>query len=283
MRTRISRELLVLALGLAALPAVGHAQDWRTITTVRQFNGEDALRVDVEYGAGRLRISPAKGESLYRATLRYDAEHFQPLSRYENGRLRIGIEGGSIRGRNSKPGQLDLSLGEQVPLDLNLKFGAGEAEVELGGLRIRDAEFQTGASETRIRISRANPERCRTANFEVGAAQFDVKGLGNLNCENIHVSGGVGEVTLDFTGELRGSSVAEIAMGLGSLTLRVPRGTAVSVRKKGVLASFDSEGLIKRGNVYYSENYDKAKHKLTFDIDAALGSIRMQWVNDSSR
>ena len=276
---KASNLLLILALGLATRPAVAEAQDWRTMTTLRQFNGENALQVDVEYGAGRLRISPADDRSLYRATLRYDADNFQPVSSYENGRLRIGVDGGTIRGRNNRPGQLDLALGTLVPLDLALKFGAGTADVELGGLRVRSTEVQTGASETRIRVSTPNPVRCTSARFEIGAAQFRVEGLANLNCERILVSGGVGEVTLDFTDELRASSSIGVEMGLGSLILRVPRGTAVSVRKKGVLSSFDSQGLIKRGDVYYSENFEQAEHRLTFDIDAALGSIRIQWVN----
>ena len=70
----------------------------------------------------------------------------------------------------------------------------------------------------------------------------------------------------------------DIDMGLGSLSLRVPRGLGVAVTKKGVLASFDSQELIKRGNTFYSDNWDKASNRVTFTIDAALGSIRMVWV-----
>jgi hypothetical protein len=31
--------------------------------------------------------------------------------------------------------------------------------------------------------------------------------------------------------------------------------------------------------VYYSENYENAEHRLTVTIDAALGAIKMQWVD----
>jgi hypothetical protein len=67
-------------------------------------------------------------------------------------------------------------------------------------------------------------------------------------------------------------------MGLGQLTLLVPRGLGVQVRKDGFLASFDSEGLVKRGNVYYSENFEKAGNRVFFNIDAAFGAIRIVWV-----
>ena len=99
-----------------------------------------------------------------------------------------------------------------------------------------------------------------------------------MNCETIKVAGGVGGVTLDFNGSWRVNSTVDIDMGLGSLELRVPRGLGVSVTKKGVLASFDSQELVKRGNTFYSENWDTATNRVTFTIDAALGSIRMVWV-----
>src|SRR5262245_20552672 len=240
MRPRPSSILIAALLGGVA---AGHtqAQDWRRITTERRFAGEELLQVNVEYGAGRLTITPGPENSLYRATMQYDGRVFRPLNRYdkENGTLHLGIDGGSIKGANLKSGSLNLALGSAVPLDLDLKFGAAEADVELGGLRIRETSIQTGASETRIRVSRPNLESCSTAKFEVGAARFQAMGLGNLNCEDVRLSGGVGEVLLDFSGEWRNSASVDVDMGLGSLTLRVPRGLGVSVRKSGVLASFD--------------------------------------------
>ena len=257
------------------------AQDWKTIHMARQFAGEDVLRVNVEYGAGELTIGPGTEGMLFRGMLRYDGSVFRPLNEYDNGQLRIGIQGGSIKGRNMKAGKLDLSLSPSVPLDLSLKFGAAQADLELGGLRIRRASVQTGASETNVRVSKPNRENCSSASFEVGAAAFRASGLGNLNCEDFRIAGGVGDVVLDFSGEFRNDINADIDMGLGSLTLRVPHGLGVSVRKSGILASFDSQGLVKRGNVYYSENFEKAEHKLTVQIDAALGAIKVQWVDGS--
>ena len=270
-------SLTALAVAVSVLPAA--AQDWRTITTLRRFAGEDVLHVNVEYGAGRLVITPGAANSLYRATLRYDANVYRPLNSYDDGELNIGITGGKIKGsRNMKAGRLDLALGTGVPIDLALKFGAVEADLELGGLRLQKATIQTGASDTSIRISRPNPLTCSTARFEVGAAKFAAEGLGNLNCEDLSFSGGVGDVSLDFTGNWRTDGTVDIDMGLGSLTLRLPHGLGVSVHKSSVLASFDSQGLIKRGQVYYSEGFDKADRKLNINIDAALGSIKVLWV-----
>lgn len=278
----MSRSAIVALSISAALATPAAAQDWRSITTFRQLADEEMLRVDVEYGAGRFEVGPGAGNLLYRANLRYDADVFRPITSYGNGRLRLGFEGGSIRGRNLKAGHLQLLLGQRVPLDLSLKFGAAEADLELGGLRIREAQISTGASRTDVAFSQPNPEVCRSLRLEVGAAQFQARGIGNLNAERMTVSGGVGEVTLDFTGRWRTNLTADIDMGLGALNIRVPRGLGVRVRKSGILASFDSQGLVKRGDVYFSEDWERADHRLTINIDAALGAIRLAWVDEEN-
>jgi hypothetical protein len=277
----VFKPFVVALAAIATIPVVGPtllAQDWRTITSMRQYRNEEALKVSVEYGAGKMFIMPAADGALYKATLRYDADSFKPLTQYQDGRLRIGIEGGSVRGRNMKSGQLDLAISPKVPLDLDLKFGAVQAVVDLGGLRVRDAHIQTGASETHLRVGKPNMERCGVFKLEVGAADFNAEGLGNLNCASYDVDGGVGDVRLDFNGAWRVDTDVKVDMGLGQLTLVLPRGLGVKVEKGGFLASFDSEGLIKRGNAYYSENWEKAGNRVSFNIDAAFGAIRIQWV-----
>lgn len=282
-RNRSSRSFVAragLALAVAAVLWSGPlaAQDWRTVSSMRQRSGEDALHVDVQYGAGHLTLMPAAGRLLYRSVLRYDAELFDPSFSYNDGRLTVGFETARIRGRNLEAGQLDLALATGVPLDLDLKFGAAEARLELGGLSIREAHISTGASQTELTVSRPNPLRC-SLTLEVGAADFTARDLGNLNVESLKVSGGVGKVTLDFGGEWRSNMDAEVDMGLGALVLRVPRGIGVRVRKRGILASFNGSGLTRDGDVYISENWDDAPHHLTVDIEAALGAIRVEWID----
>lgn len=274
------KTTLVLVLAAALLPAALHAQDWRTLVRSRAYGGEKSLDVDVEYGAGQLRIQPAADNVLYRANMRYDADVFKPELSFSDNALHVGVGNGEFHGRrNMKGGSLELLLGTKVPIDLELKFGAAEARLELGGIRISKLEVSTGASDTKLNFSKPNPVRCESAVFQVGAARFEATGLGNLNVSELSVSGGVGEVLLDFTGSALEQLSADIQMGLGSLTLRVPRGVGLKVQKDGVLSGFDSEGLTKRGNVYYSQQYERARRKVDIKLDAAFGSIKVLWVN----
>lgn len=271
--------LLVGLTGLAASAAGAAGQEWRTITQMRQTTpGQELLQVAVQYGAGNLDLGVGDPGLLYRASMRYDSEAFEPQLEYRPGRLHLGLEDVRVRGRNIRTGELDLRFGPDVPIDLQLEFGAARANLDLTGIPVRGLRLATGASETVVRVSDVNPVTCQAIDLDVGAAKFQAFGLGNLNSSQLSFSGGVGDVTLDFTGDWNTDMRASLKMGLGSLTIRVPRGLGVQVRKAGLLVGFDSNGLIKRNDVYQSEDWSSADHRLTIDIEAAFGSIRVAWV-----
>jgi hypothetical protein len=277
---RIMVALIALSPGLPLLAGNAAAQDWQTLSQSRRYNHEKALKVDVGYAAGTLNIEAGSAALLYRAGLRYDADVFDdPEMSYENGALTIDLSDGHVKGHDLEAGRLNLALGTSVPLDIDLQFGAAEATIDLGGLMVQNASIQTGASRTMLRVSKPNRVPCRKLNLEVGAARLEAVGLGNLNLEQLEVSGGVGEITLDFSGSVKRNIDATVEMGLGSLTLRVPRGTGLKVTKDGLLASFDSQGMVKRGDSYYSENWGSAQSHVTVGIDAAFGSINVEWID----
>jgi len=276
------RAWTLAAATVIALPHAASAQNWRNVTMSRQISGEDHLRVQVSYGAGHFRVKPtSEAGLLYSMQLRYDEDMFEPHADYEGDRLHLGVEGigKSIRlGNNRSSGEMDLSLTRHVPMDLDLKFGAVRADLDLGGLSLSSLELSTGASESTVDISEPNPMEMRTATFEVGAADFTARHLGNLNAKHIDVSAGVGGVTLWFNGRWQQDTSVSIDMGLGSLELRFPEGLGVSLTKDSFLTSLDSEGLVKRGDSYYSLDWERAERKITIDLDAAFGSVKVVWV-----
>ena len=272
----------VAAAGLALSPLAAAGQDWRTTTIMRQATTEEHLDVQVGYGAGRLRVEPAEGRMLYQASVRYDANAFEPVASYSNGRLELGVDNHHDMDlpdhEDDETGHLNLRLGRGVPLDLDFEFGAAMAEIELGGLSVRNLDIGTGASETRVRFSEPNPIVLQRIAFDVGAASFTARGLGNANVREITLNGGVAEMTLDFSGAWRGNTHLEADFGLGSLTLRVPRDVGVHVHKETLLASFDAPRMSKDGNDYYSDNWESASRRLTVDVNAAFGDISIDWI-----
>ena len=119
---------------------------------------------------------------------------------------------------------------------------------------------------------------CDELSMEAGAAEFNAESIANANCARVVFHGGIGEVTLDFGGTWRRSMTAEVAVGVGSLNLKLPRDVGVSVKLNRFLASFDGAGFEKRGNTYYSANFNRARYRLTLDVNAAFGGVEIAWV-----
>ncbi|MFL5386107.1 MAG: LiaF domain-containing protein [Longimicrobiaceae bacterium] len=283
---RAARLAAVAVLG-ATLAAChpADAQRMRSTTSARQLQGERRVNVEVEYGAGRLRVAPTRGDLLYRMELRYDDERYRPVTEYDRaaGRLKLGVESrehrGRSRGNRDREQHATIELTRQVPIALSLAFGAGEAQVELGGLALEDVELKTGASRTVVSFAAPNRAAARRVKVEAGAAEVRVSGLGNTRAPRFEFSGGMGETTLDFGGTWTRSATAQINMGVGSVRLRIPRALGVRVTRDSFLSSFDADGLVKRGDAWFSRNYAQARHKLDISIHAAVGSVEVDWID----
>lgn len=282
---RLRRTVVFLAAASMAAASPLPAQTWRTLTSARQRHGETTLTVNVNYGAGEFRLSAAPEGTLYRMELRYDEERFTPVRDYdaEAALLALGIRGrgGRVNLGDRRSGEpvpsLDLELAPDIPLILDLELGAVKSRVDLGGLALRRVRYRTGASETDLRFSRPNPEDCEELQLEAGAAAFRVWSIGNANCRQVRFDGGVGDVTLDFSGAWRGEMAAGLNVAFGTLTLMLPRDAGVSVRVTRFLASFERTGFVKRGDTYYTPGYDASSRRLALDVRATLGGIDVVW------
>jgi hypothetical protein len=275
------RKALLLTAAAVLAPSLLAGQSWRTVTMSRQLQDNDAVRVFIDYGAGRLKVRSTDEGLLYRMNLRYDEDAFEPIEDFSGNRLRLGVESvgrGMKFGKRKQSGEMELELARGVPMDLDLEFGAVRADVDLGGLALTDLDLSTGASESTVDMSEPNSSEMDTARFEVGAARFTARHLGNLAARRIEVDAGIGEVTLWLNGRWPRDAELSIDMGLGALELRVPEGLGIRIRKDSFLTSFDSEGLVKRGDAYYSLDWDDASRKISIDLDAAFGSVKVVWL-----
>lgn len=280
------RLALLAGLLLAAAAPAAAGQTWRTVTESRRHLGEDTLAVVIAFALGELRIAPADAPVLYRANLVYDDQLFEPAIHYDpaRGRLRAGIERDDdhrsldVDWDDRSEQRLVLGLSREVAVNLHVEFGAGNASLDLGGLAMVSARIQTGASESTIRFSEPNVATCRRLTFEVGAAEFRALQLGNARCERIRVSGGVGEILLDLSGAWPdGDHRVRADVGLGEVRVEVPRSAGVRVEIHKFLAGVDHPGFTKRGNYYYSANYEDAAVKLLVEVHATFGSIEIAW------
>lgn len=285
-RTHTALRLAGVA-GLAltlSVPAYG--QKWRSVESTRQRADERRLNVEVEYGAGRLTLAPAPRGFLYQMQVRYDEQQFRPVVDFDraSGTLRLGTagldrdRGSSLRRRSYGEAHATIRLNPEVPTRLRLEFGAGEADIDLGGMALEELRLATGASDSHVRFGAPNRVAAERVEIEAGAAELEVVGLGNTRAEQIRFSGGVGSTTLDFSGEWSRDARVKVDMGMGSVRLRLPESLGVRIQKDGFLTSFDADGVTRRDGSYFSRNWENAAHRVTIDIDAALGSIDVEWI-----
>lgn len=275
---RVMLGMAAAALALASLPAAAAGQEWEELSTSRRVGDESAVDVRIRYGVGNIQLRAGDAGTLYRMGLRYDAEHFEPVAEYRSGRLELGVEtmGRSLNLKGDRDrGELDLEFSPDVAMDLVMELGAVRANLDLGGLNLTDLEISTGASQATVDVSRPTRGRVRTAEFSVGAADFVAENLANLRADRIDVEAGVGEVTLDFGGEWEQDMRVSVSMGLGSLELRIPEGVGVLLEKDSFLTSLDADGFVKDGDDHVSDNWDTADRRITIEVDAAFGSIRV--------
>lgn len=272
--------LLLAALACVVAPEALAAQSPSDVRYERRSAGESALVTRVEFAAGNLQVRPLRSrELLYSVQLRYDGEVFQPVHRFQDGRLVVGTEGtGQTRTvrRDDAGTRMELALSRRIPTDLGLELGATRSELELGGIALSTLQIKSGAADTRISVSERNPEEMDRVRVEVGAASLRGTGLGRLRASRWIVDAGVGDVRLEFQGLERAETHVTARVGLGALDVRVPDDAGIRVTRSTLLSGFNTPGLVRDGDAWVSENWDTAEIRISIHVDAAFGSVTIR-------
>ncbi len=279
------RRLVLPALALSMGASGAAAQSMRPFSTYRQWHGETRMDARLDYAAGALRLAAGRPGELYRMDVLYDGDRYVPVSDFDAARggvalgLRASGEGGL---RVVSKGQLrqtaSVTFSPKSDLALAVRLGAVDGDLELGGLRLTELSLEAGASRATVRFSQPNAARCRAALLSAGAAELTVLGLGNSRCDRIAFEGGVGRVTLDFGGAWTSGSRVEVKMALGEVALRLPRQVGIRITLDKFLATFEPQGLVRRGTSFLSPGYDQATRHLDIDVTTAVGGVTVDWL-----
>jgi hypothetical protein len=278
----VRRASCVVLLSAIAIGAEG--QSMRTFTATKGFDPIPSLGVAVEFGAGHLSLGPNPAGQLYHVDFRYDQERAAPEHRYDAQthllqlRLRpVGNAGVRVTNREQLTQDASITLTPQVPLALDVTLGAGEGELELGGLKLRTAAIHSLASRTIIRASHPNLIACQTLDLDGGAAEVITEQLGNLRCGEIRFDGGVGATTLDLTGHWTSTLRVRAKQALGSLKLVLPKDAGVRIVLDRTLTTFTPVGFTQDGAAWVTPNFRNAARTIQIDITTAVGGIEVVW------
>lgn len=156
----------------------------------------ERVRAVIKMAFGELNVRGGS-DKLLDADFTYTGAALKPDVQYRArggaGDLTVETRSGSPTGGSLK-NRWDLRLNDQVPVDLRVEFGAGEADMNLGTLTMRSADVMMGA----------------------GTLRLDLRGK-PANDYSIHVSGGAGEATVYLPKDVGVS--AKASGGLGEVSV----------------------------------------------------------------
>src|SRR5882757_4832917 len=180
----------------------------QTRTVDRQ--GAKSVDVSMETGSGELNISSGSSH-LLDADFNYSESYETPRVDYNVadgiGHLSISQDQGSTH-FGAKHNQWNLRLSNDIPLELEMKMGAGQADLDLTGDRKNDliADLQGGVGQVTIRLPR-----------KVGVVVHASGGIGSVDAHGLRHDDG------EYTNEAYGKTPATIRLtvqgGIGQISL----------------------------------------------------------------
>ncbi|MGE5462992.1 MAG: toast rack family protein [Syntrophothermus sp.] len=232
--------------------------------------GSEMTRLSISFGAGKLKLSPG-AKNLVDGTVVYNVEDLKPQV-IESG-SNIEIKQGNL---NSLPpvrdikNEWDLQLGN-TPMDLVIAAGAYEGTIELGGLSLKSLEVKDGASNVDLSFSKANPVDMSVLQYATGASDVKLTGLANANFTTMTFSGGAGNFTLDFGGDLQRDAVITVDSGFGNVSLIIPRDVNAKVTVESAAVNINHGANWSQNGKDYSQV--GSGPTLTFIVKMAAGNL----------
>jgi hypothetical protein len=163
--------------------------------TVERDNSE-LVRVTLDLGGGDLRIAGGTGK-LATADFRYGAAAFKPEVHYSSaaGRGDLTIrQSGNSSSLSHTSKDWDLRFNQEVPLEIEIHMGGGDAHLDLGRLTVRNLNVEMGAGDLDLDL-RGAPKKSYDVRVSHGAGDCTIRLPSSVGVE-AQASGGVGDVNV---------------------------------------------------------------------------------------
>lgn len=191
--------LITAALSFSVLACIVTGRTGNLVEEREVIQGEnlESAEVTLRMGAGRLEIGSGVS-ALMEGVFTYSDRNYAPMIDFVetgSGAGELVVEQEEVRSLNLNGDYVlewDLTFTDEIPLDLYVSLGAGEAVLDTSGLNLSAFELDMGAGEATLILP--------------GQVQEDLE---------VSIQGGVGQLNVEIA---EGTPVyAEIAGGLGSV------------------------------------------------------------------
>jgi hypothetical protein len=210
--------LVFLVGGIGACIAVGESTEE---TQTVELGEAESVELDLDIGAGTLKVQGGARE-LMEGYFVYNVERWKPEIRYSvtgnRGILKVKQGECSTMAIGKTRNKWDISLSNDVPLDIKVDFGAGEGNLDLRGLILNSLDIDMGVGELKVDLSGEQKQ------------SFDVSIDGGVGSATIYlpidvgvrveVDGGIGSVNARGMTKKRGVYIND-AYGKAEVTIDV--------------------------------------------------------------
>jgi N-terminal domain of toast_rack, DUF2154 len=163
---------------------------------VFELDKSETLRVNLKMGAGHVKVASGGTQNLARADFTYNIPSWKPYVRYSSmaghGDLTIEQPGSGHSHVGANRYEWDLRLNREVPVDLRVNFGAGEADLDVGGLALKSVEIDMGVGHLNLNL-RGEPKHSYDVRIRGGVGEATVRLPSDVGI-SAQAEGGIGEI-----------------------------------------------------------------------------------------
>jgi hypothetical protein len=217
-------------------------------------SSSNGVELNLEFAAGELKLAPGNSQYLASGSATFNVIDLAPTIGRQGSSYQIQAGNIDAEEISTCPDNIenvwDLQLAN-TPMTLNIKAGAYDGSVELGGLSLKQLVISDEGSVFTGRFSEPNNVEMTSFTYRTGAGNTELKGLANANFSQMTFTSGPGEYTLGFDGRLQRNASVTIESRLSTVNIIVPKGVTVQVSSEGKLATVNPDsGWNQNGSVY---------------------------------
>ncbi|HEY89283.1 MAG TPA: hypothetical protein G4N98_06065 [Thermoflexia bacterium] len=228
---------------------IGEVQEEHRVV---ELDDNDDIKVKVRLGAGDLLIEGGATE-LLEADFLYNIEGWQPKIEYMARHLVVRQPSHKkVAFSSDVRYEWNLRFNDNVPLDVSIEFGAGDAEIDLRHLAITDLDVR------------------------IGAGEVVVDAQGNCTLERLELDLGAGDAKLDLRGAWSEDVDVNIQGGIGRTTVVLPQDIGVRVDVTKGIGTVHADGFRIEDGAYVNELYAEADVVIYLTIQAGVGEINLE-------
>lgn len=251
-----------------------------------EANKDKELFVKVDIDIGELKIQPDETDAMGSIEISYQKEEYWSRIDFDKkgNHLEIKVDNdswfnwNSDKHDNNEVPQVFITLPKNVIMNLDVRLKAGELHMQLGGISIKSLNVSSWAGETWVDFDTLNPVEMEMMRIAPRIGECRLKHLGNSRFQRAKIDGGIGELSVDFSGGLLHDSRAKVDLDIGEASIELPEevGTQMFMGGMSFLSSKNLDRSIeKKGRIYFTENFDTANQKFYLKVSPGLGELNI--------